>query len=338
MGGLSRLCPTLALAVLCACDPAVFVPIDAGGRPVGISIPERPDVADATDLAERVFVLRDVQIDGAGTLGWDIDHRCSLVPEPPATQWDVECAPTDGVQVIDLQECRDDSFGANIAGTFPALGSQLVADVSLVVSIGSHAHLLRLSGWSGERNDPRVRVDLARIAYGVPDGGTRGDPVLWDGNDTFYPIDEAFDLSDQPVIRDEDAFVADGRLVATLPDDSEILLHAGARSLLLRLTGAALTARLAAEGLSEVVLSGRWRVVDLLAELDRVGICASEALRTSVEIRIRGAADVRTMPRGGPGMTAPCESISLALGFSVQTGLWGDTREPASPRPEPCPP
>lgn len=338
MGGVPWLRFTLALAVLCSCDPAVFVPLDAGGRPVGDSIPERPSTADAADLAERVYVLRDVIIDGTGTLGWDIDHRCSTAPEPPATEWDVECAPTGGEHVADLEGCRDDSFGANIAATFPALGTQLVADVGLVAGSGSHAHLLRLSGWSGERNDPQVRLELARIAYGVPAVGARGDPVLWDGNDTFYPIEEAFDRGGEPRLRDEIAFVADNRLVAALPDDSEILLHGGARTLLLRLTDAVLTARLENLGLSEVVLSGRWRVVDLIAELDRVGICSSETLRTSVEIRIRSAADVRTMPRGGPGMSAPCESISVALGFSVQLGSWGDAREPGAPRPDPCPP
>jgi len=134
MGVLSWLRSTLALALLCACDPAVFVPIDGGRRPVGISIPERPDVGDSTDLPEQVVVLRDVHFDGAGTLGWDIDHRCSLPPEPPATQWDVECAPPDGVNVVDLQECRDDSFGANIATTFPSLGTQLVADIALALA------------------------------------------------------------------------------------------------------------------------------------------------------------------------------------------------------------
>lgn len=336
-----RLVPSLRLAlallIVAGCDGPVFVPDhDAGARPTGRTFPERPRTVDADDGAPTVYVLRDMRIGAGASLGWNIDGRCSFTPDPPTDPWDVECAPNDE-NVEDLEMCVDDSFGVNLAGAFRPLGALLEAENALALSGGSHVYLLRLSEWSGEGDDPLVRVELARSLYGVPNGGVRGDPVLWDELDTFTPIAEGFDRAGDARTRDTEAYVADRVLVARLPEDTEILLHAGSRSLLFRLTEATLTARLDGT-LSDVVISGRWRVDRFLAELDMVGVCDDHPVRSSVELRARDAADVRTDARGGPGMNAPCESLSVKITFEVYVGLWGASPEPEVARPEPCAP
>jgi len=333
----------LAALALCACDKAQFVPLDAGGaRPVGRVLPDRTTRPDGPDVAPAVFVLVSPSLRNDGEAGWDLDRRCTDPPDDPSLDWDAECAPSNaaGRHVADLPECVDDGYGQEVAGTFSPLGSGLRDALTAAMELGTSGLLVRLSGFSGEANDPELVVDVAPVAYAVPAAGVRGDPPLWDGYDAFATFSDALDLSGDPLLRDDAAYVTRGVLVARLGDPAVITLRAPDRSLTLTLTDAVLTARVSEDldgGLDQFRLSGRWRVERVLEQLDSVGLCDGDALRMAAEIRIADAADVRATPRGGMGSDAPCEALSVSIGFEARVGVWSAELEPPSPPPTACP-
>ncbi|MBX3271541.1 MAG: hypothetical protein KF729_14845 [Sandaracinaceae bacterium] len=331
MRALTMLSVALALA---ACDAPRFVPADAGRRVVGALPPPRPEVADVVDAPPVTLALRDVVIRNDGTRGWDLDARCT---EPP--EWDAECAPTNarGEHVRDLAGCRDDAFATQLAAAFAPLGGTLESALSASMALGVGALLVRITGWSGEPDDPSVEVELAPAVFGVPPGGARGDPLGWIGEDVFAPLDASVGADGRAVLRDPSAYVARGVLVARFESDPVIPLHGGDRSLTLRLTELLVTAVLAPETPFAFTLSGRWRVADLIAELDAAGPCRGDPLRTAAEIRARDAADVRARSRGGEGTGAACGALSVTLGLTAFGGAWGEPAPADGPAPARCP-
>lgn len=331
----------LVVVLSTGCDAPHFVPADAGPRPTGVEPPPRTTRPDGDDQPPLVLVLRDVAIVNDGTRGWDLDARCTLPPTAPGQEWERECAPTNasGAHVEDLDGCRDDAWASEVAGAFAPLGAGLAGALSTSMADGVGPLLVRVSAWSGGRDDPAVVVEVAPVAFGVPAGGVRGDLLAWDGNDTFHPFAAFIEADGTAVLRDETAYVSDGVVVARFLEDPVFPFRARDRSLTLQLTEALLTIAMQEDGdAPDVVLSGRWPVVDALGELDHAGLCPGDPLRRAAEIRIRDSADVRERSRGGAGMTSPCEALTLSLGFTPYPGLWGDILEPVTPLPEPCAP
>lgn len=331
----------LVVSLLFGCDAPHFVPDDAGPRLTGVQPPPRTTRPEGDDQPPTVLILRDIQIVNDGSRGWDLDAKCTLPPTSPTGTWERECAPTNtaGDDVVDLDGCRDDAWASEVAGTFAPLGAQLEAAIATSMNDGVGPVMVRISGWDGDGDDPTVVVEVAPVAFGVPNGGVRGDLLVWDGSDTFHPFAAFVEADGTAVIRDEAAYVSNQVLVARFSEDPVFPFRARDRSMTLQLTEALLTLHFQEDGdTPEVVLSGRWPVEDALAELDHEGLCAGDPLRRAAEIRIRDSADVRERSRGGSGSTAPCEALSISLGFTAVPGFWGDILEPATPVPEPCPP
>ncbi len=324
--------------LLCACDKASFVPLDGGPRPSGIQPPTRPTEADGLDVDPATLVLRDLSLRGEGMRGWDLDGRCTLESDDGRAP-DFECSPTNdlGAHVIDYPGCRDDAYGGEVAGAFQPLGTNLEADLNAAAVRGLSGLLFRLSEWSGEPDDPQVQVELAPVAFGVPEGGIRGDALAWDGLDTFNTVASAVEPDGRAIIRAEDAYVARGTLVARFADTSTFVLRAVDSSVTLHLGDAMLTAEISGDAMTDIVLSGRWRVEDLVEQLGAIGICEGDPLHAAAEIRIRNAPDVRAVPRGGLGTASPCEALSVSIGLVGYAGRWGDVLEPDTLPPRACP-
>lgn len=331
----------LVAFALCACDPPHFVSDDAGPRMVGVQPPPRTTRPDGDALPPTVFVLREVSLLDDGSRGWDLDARCTYPPMSPATEWEHECAPTNamGNHVRDLPGCRDDAYATEVAATFGPLGAGLEAALRQSMNDGVGPLLVRITEWTGDPDDPNVVVEIAPVAFGVPLGGVRGDLVLWDGQDTFNTFAGSVAMDGLALLRDEAAYVAQGVLVARFEEDPVFSMRGRDRSLTLRLTEALLTMRIGGDGdgPSDIALTGRWPVDDVLAELDAAGLCRGDPLRVAAEIRVRDSADVRERSRGGAGMDAACEALSISLGFEAAPGLWGDVLEPDTPPPRACP-
>ncbi|MCA9607987.1 MAG: hypothetical protein KC619_20400 [Myxococcales bacterium] len=331
----------LAVSLLFGCDAPHFVPDDAGPRLTGVEPPPRTTRPDGPDEPPRILILRDVRIVNDGHRGWDLDARCTLPPTSPTGTWEHECAPTSasGEHVVDLEGCRDDAWATEVAGAFGPLGAQLELALATSMNDGVGPLMVRVSGWDGGADDPSVLVEIVPVAFGVPSGGVRGDLLAWDGSDAFHPFAAFVEADGRAVLRDEEAYVSDGVLVARLLEDPVFPFRARDRSMTLRLGEAMLTLTfLEGGGATDAVLTGRWPIDDALAELDHEGLCAGDPLRRAAEIRIRDSADVRERSRGGAGMTAPCEALSISLGFTPAAGLWGDVLEPDTELPTPCAP
>jgi hypothetical protein len=351
---------SLALVLLFGCDKASFVPADAGSGP-GAQLPPPPDPStDGTSGAARVFVLRDVILrQGAGvwrTLGYNLDDRCSSPPEdvdggtgdPDASVpdagmyagWDIECAPTNMADApsSDGDECRDNNYGQFLSLGFEALGLDLEAQARVNMEAGEFAFMVRVSEYDGDGDDPQVRAEIVTTVYGFPDGGARGDPLAWDGSDTFVPSEQSFGLGGDPVILDPTAYVFEDMLVVRIPPRADFRFTSTDKTLSVRLTDATLTARIEGDRLREAVVSGRWPVADFFDQFDGLGLCEGDSLRTIVETAVRGSADVLANPDAIPATLVPCDAVSFAIGFEGYPGIWAETPEPEDSIPSSCPP
>ena len=84
--------------------------------------------------------------------------------------------------------------------------------------------LFRVSSYSGQRDDDQVEVSLY-AGYGLaprPGDGDSGSPPLWDGDDRWKIMPEMLAPSaspsvDEPLYRDDHAYVSGGMLVAHFP-------------------------------------------------------------------------------------------------------------------------
>jgi hypothetical protein len=103
-----------------------------------------------------------------------------------------------------------------------------------------------------------------------------------------------------------------------------------------RLTDAVLTARIAADGtaLEEVTLAGRWSRLDLLASLDRLGLCTGTSSYDLLSGSLDDTLDIRAMPGTG-GPEAQCDALSIALRWTGTPVTFAGLA-PAEALPTPC--
>lgn len=322
---------------------------------VGAVVPGPPSVeTGGPDGEERVFVLRDIVLrQGQGvwrTLGYNLDGRCTDEPEPsdggvrdggvtdPLAGWDIECVPLNegDLPARDGEECRDNNYGQFISLGLEPLGIDVQEDARDSQLRGELALLIRVSEYDGTPDDPQVRVEAAQTAAGVPVGGAEGDPLAWDGTDTFYAADNAFNASGEPILLDPVGYVTDGLLVMRIPPRSDFRFDGGTRSFQVRVTDGTLTGRIEGERLEDVVVAGRWAVSDFLDDLGAIGVCPMDPLRGVIEAAVRGSADVLSNPEAVPGGLVPCDAVSIAIGFTGYPGVWGDEVRPSPGLPPIC--
>ncbi|UJR78791.1 Hypothetical protein I5071_8240 [Sandaracinus amylolyticus] len=289
--------------------------------------PQRPSSADG-DGPEVAFGLRMVvmaQGNDWPMYGYDVDGFCTEQPDlvsectPPA----VENPPADGVGGV------DNVFGDQFFPLVEATTPDLEAEAREAQELGQGLPIIRMRGWNGERNDPRVDAAIMQAVFGAPGSASEEPPArpddpassrpVWDGRDWFWVRDDAFLMDDlgRPLIRDDNAYVADGVLVVRLPDRIDIIFPADAYGVLVRLTGAQATGRISEDGttLENVRVSGRWSLNDLLVTARNIGVCEGERDYELLNSQLDRIADVRSTPgSGGPGVE--CDAISLGVGFT----------------------
>ncbi len=342
-----------ALATTAGCESARFVPLDAGPPP-GARLPSPPDVDDAPSGPDRVFVLRDVVLEqGMGTwrtLGWDLDERCSYPPTAadggmsgadagPYAGWDIECSPTRSSDApsADGDECRDNNYGQFLSLALAPLGIDVQAGARERMMRGEFALMVRVRDYDGDDDDPQVTAEVLATAYGVPEGGMRGEPLAWDGTDTFFPATGSFRPSGEAVILDPTAYVTEGVLVVRIPPRADFRFAGLDRAFVVQLTDATLTGRIVGDRLEGAALAGRWGIEDFLAQLPAVGLCDTSPFLPVVESGVRNAADVLANPDAVPGALVACDAVSFAIGFTGYPGLSADRAEAQDGVPEPCP-
>ncbi len=342
---LTPLLLTLAVASVSGCkvyDPAL---LDAGGGECGVQPPDRPMNEDDTDIGEVAYALKEVQLlqrTRWRNIGYDLDGVCTDAPELESP-----CMPPSGAPAPeDGDQGRDNVFGQSI---FPTVNIAIpgLEDASRAFQeSGQGGIMIRIHGYNGLDFDDRVAVTMAVTVFGttaesapqvtfaadgtpmVPPAGEYPPPPAWDdgADDVFWGRQDNFVGGNQanPLIFDDNAYVANGMLVARLPDRSDIIFPGDDAGIRARLTEAVLVGRISEDlmQLQDVTVAGRWAIADLLATAESVGACPGSENLTTLTNLLNDVADVRSEAgTGGPGVS--CNAISLGVVFQGYLARWG---------------
>ena len=337
-------------------DASVDAPMDAATCPLRRP-PSRPDVEDSDDGPEVVFALRNiflVQGEQWSQTGFDLDGRCSQAPD-----FDVECLPqTAASPEVDGELGIDNSVGHNLLPLVDVVyGGMLQEFVTGAQDGGNGVFLFRVRGYNGEADDPRVDVMVAQSVAGtipLPDDsapdltimgsdiqlpdGTTPPPPAWDGKDYFWVRSDtvAGDSLEQPLVRDDNAYVSGHTLVVRPPDRVDIIFSGVGVGVLVNLTDPLFAVDLSEDlqTAPSATFAGRWAVTDILNTAESIGICQGDALYAATFAALQEAADVRSDPsEGGSGL--PCDAVSIGVTADGIRARIAGVGEP-SPRPDMC--
>ena len=232
--------------------------------------------------------------------------------------------------VGDGPDGEDNVFGQFLVSVLSAVRPEqdLGSYANMRLEQGGSNPLLHVEGWNGEATDPRVRVWFSVAAeFEASDGG---ETPVWDGNDVFYPRDDDFVEGDLDVAlaEDDSAYVVDGVLVARISQTSLLIPQGmGAPAIVINARDMTITAEITTEGLSEVSLTGRWRVLDLLQAFVDAGYCQGTPEYLGITSVVDSYSDIRSDPRSD-NMGADCDALSIGVGFAGRVvELGSETRE-----------
>lgn len=337
-GGLASHALVIALAAVVIASTAgcrVYDPALVDGQDAGPSgdctlrePPVRPAVDDGDDGPEVAFGLRMVvmaQGDEWPSFGYDVDSSCTVAPDLEA-----ECTPPSSSRApIDGPNGVDNVFGQRFFPLVALTTPDLESESRSAQEAGQGLPIVRIFGWNGQDDDPRIEIHVMQAVFGAPGGDETEPPEppadpessrpVWDGRDWFWVRSDAFRMGDitRPLIRDDNAYVAGRTIVARLPDRVEIIFPADMYGVRVYLTGAIVTGRISDDGdtLENVLVSGRWSIEDLLDTAENVGICPGSTEYGLLMSQLDTIADVRSVPgTGGEGVR--CDAISLGVGFT----------------------
>jgi hypothetical protein len=336
---------------------------DAGvmGEPDGCVLrrpPTRPNCTTGSDGMTRTFAFLDPVIDQShnvwATSSYDLDGLCSdaLAMGPSECQ----------VAVDTLQDGpggTDDAFGEAILEQLLTIDPNYAMNVHSEEADGVGVPILQLTQWNGQADDDRVDVIIATTVDVLPSSAgavpasmvtlpNSYPPPNWDGMDTAYAANNYFSMvGNVPQIHDDNAYVSNHVLVASLPDRApfDVPSHAtGTRPgvVRIRLTDTRFIATLSSDGTTVMggVLIGRWAYADVVGYLPALAICPGTTINDmyihAFNLIVTRALDVRSAPgSGGPGIA--CDALSVALPFTRGVPVaWGGV-SPIALVPGTCP-
>jgi hypothetical protein len=284
------------------------------------SWPARPDIPDSGDQ-ETLFALRldDLSKDANAwrSVGFNLDAKCTAPPK-----FDRECKPRgnpDAPFDTDGDDGIDNNIGQYIWSSFlNQLQTNLIADQQR----GAGVLILRIFDWNGTPNDRHVRVWILNSVHPGADIENPAAAPQWLGNDTWNVESTAFTAEGVPQAFDDDAYIADGRLVA-YPNQAEIKMDSLTQTLLFKLTDMRIVGTLSsdAQRLQNVILGGRWRLNDIYGVLEDVGLCEGNPNTANFKTLLQGFAD--TYSTVAPESQPECNAISLGLRFQGFHGIFG---------------
>ncbi len=349
------------------------------GCTVGNNLPP-PRPADSlqpdggTDVPDFWVALRDVKLDQRAEnewagIGYNIDGRCTDVNNAATA---TECVPVEGrSHEVDGNLGIDNSFGHNL---FPLLdlafdGLDERAIEAELWGLGNP--LIRIRGWNGTPNDSRVQMLLTQSVFATPsnagappdihvigsaafldEAGTMPAPLpIWDGTDYFWGRDDTFAVPSAspdldaatPLVVDNNAYVANGILVTTVPDGTEIILVGDGLGTRVRLSGMIATANIAELKLEDaesitVTIAGRWGFNDLLRTAESVGVCPGSGQFNILRGQVASISDVLLDPIPN-NVGTQCDAVSLGITFEAYPANVGglalgqDLPNPCEPTP-----
>lgn len=322
-------------AGMCLSGPAPPDGIAAGGETCALARPPSEPIGcdDSTENVDPIMVALKDPVFGDRMRGVDFDGYCSGAEGQPNG-----CTPNEDYDAPDPMGGIDNIFGVALWEGILIIDSSIGDRAAAALEQGELNVMLRIEGWSGEPRDPRVEVTLGVAAATVPS------PPLWDGADVFQPAESFFQEGDptRPIARDDNAYVADGILVAQLPDRIPLGFDTGDRQLELKLTQPRITmSLLGPTAFTDAVITGRWAQSEARAAAPLLGLCADStdpvivAQRNAYMSAIDRFADIRESS-SDTDPTLPCDALSFAIGLRAYDVTWGDPT-PLVSSPPLCP-
>lgn len=324
-------------------DAEVDAGMDAGPTTCGRPIPARPTSGEG-DGPDVIFAFKDVIVDQTGDplwheLGFNLDGECTN-----AGITEYLCAPVGASgPPLDGPDGVDNIVGERIFPQISMFDPDFQTNSQEGMERGS-TFLVRIRGWNGEPNDMRVE---AVFAQGIGRAGFRREDgqltPQWDGLDEFDVSRANFSAGNpnSPIVRDDNAYVVNNRLVFSLPDRENIRLpFDGPNDLIIRLSDGWLTGVITEPDgsgfrrMENMVLTGRWSALDISDAVGRVGICASTPERLAFDSLIGNQVDIRS--DGATTGMLRCDAVSLAVGFTGYPAIWGNVVSPPDEPPDPC--
>lgn len=219
---------------------------------------------------------------------------------------------------------------------------------------GRFGLVLVISGYNGLPDDPNVRVNAfpalgveprAGQDAGVPQFNST-DRWIFDREYATIPNDDGY-----TILGSRDAYVSGGKLVAYFPKFAVGLpFPNNDRLLTIALNEAYVVGTLTKVGteyeVTEGVITGRWPAADALLNINELRInnvgspgstpvCKSTLVSGLVKAAICGGLDLSSSS-AEKDAAAPCDSISVAVGFQAKPGDFGTGRK-GTPLPTDCP-
>lgn len=361
-------------------------PVDAGAdvdaAPTGcqsITYPDPPAGTDnPSDAIEFTGAVRSIDLgeggDKSNPVGINLDKFCTCIDEGPSCK--------DPPFAADEDHC-DDKGGVDNAASrlFSALSLALSGDkfgsafYSNKAEEGFWTLLIRVTGYNGELDDPRVTVAIygpaglqgsSMSGMGNTDGGGGAGPSdpcetdpdagplvetipCWNGHDVWRVADTSVDATtpsiDKPLYFDPNAYVSKGFLVASV---SETTLSLGGKAsyLGIKLTAGTIVGAVQApqaDGLGFRLVNGtlaaRWTTKDIFQTLSTFST-EGKGLCTNNDIyplfKGRVCGFVDISSKLG-GATLECDAISFGMRFNTFPVKLGDIAPVLKPMPT-CPP
>jgi hypothetical protein len=359
----------LALAASCSVYDASLIAEGNAG------VPDRPppETSSPADAQALVFGLKDVFIrqsaEMAARTGINLDATVT------SSRDDATCAPRSqdgrviGQPVVDGQRGIDNSLGAHL---LPTVGSALPCledNIAMTQGRGVGTIVLWVRDWNGQQDDASVtavlttavdgtREDPSLVGFRARDplnlvylDGPQGTPAPdpgWASEDSWFldPVDFQMDESgvptlDRPKLVQVDGYIAAGRLVVPLLDDTEFKLIAGDGSvtsdgwMTVVVNGGFLIGDISEDHqrLERGLFAGRFSIEKLGTATPDIGMCDINA--SVIETLFGQFADIRSSP-SDDGIGAECDAFSLGVTFNGVAGRVAGLAAFSRPKLQPC--
>jgi hypothetical protein len=317
------------------------------------SLADRPGPQDAKDVGPVIMAIDSMKVgslDDNGALdpnawkdlGFDLDgvctasDTCESVDPPPSCQVGGSALPRDG------KYCRDNTFGRleYAAALIPELTTKYgLSDdrFNCALCVGHYNFLIRVTGYNGEPNDDRVRIDF------YPSPGLEK-PLPWDCSkpdwrthpcftpDMPWTVEEGATADGRPgpelgdgKMFDDAAYVRDGYIVARLPEDT-LFWFPGYKALVvaypLRLQNAVVTGRIArgADGIWRIgdgMIGGRTLGDDVVKGFRLMGFCDTNDPQNYDLMTTFVRSNLDVLADGRSDSNVPCNAMSVGIGYTA---------------------
>ena len=315
---------------------------------------DRPAPGNLTELPPIYLAVQSTRLGSLGEdgnlndqawkdIGFDLDGVCTGVDSCTGADSPPSCKPTVPQISLDGNDCRDNTFGRleYAAALVPELSKTYGLNddaFNCALCVGDYNYLFRVSGYNGEANDDRVRVDLyPSTGLDMPLPWDCTNPS-WKTHPCFTP-DNKFTLSADALaanavdakVFDANAYVREGYLVVQFPDDT-VFWFPGYKALVVaypvKLQKGVVAGKLSRGAdnvwrIADGTMGGRVRGADVVTGFRQLGLCEADKNYTVMKDFVDKNLDVLADGRNDPNAT--CDAMSAGIAFTAQQVVAGGT-------------